>query len=91
MVRLDSMFSFIQRLFNARKHEAETEEHMRMLDEREVGRLRQEIGKVENELTNVNDRKSGLAVRNSACPCEDQTNECLWHVGRCLSCESIDR
>ena len=54
---------FVQRLFNARKHEAETEEHMRMLDEREVGRLRQEIGKVDNELTNVNDRKSGLAVR----------------------------
>ncbi|CAF1004535.1 unnamed protein product [Adineta steineri] len=50
-----------QRLHNARKHEVQTEEHMKMLNEREMGRLRQDIIRVENEITNIKDRKSGLA------------------------------
>ncbi|CAF0730614.1 unnamed protein product [Adineta steineri] len=50
-----------QRLHNARKHEVQTEEHMKMLNEREMGRLRQDILRVENEITNIKDRKSGLA------------------------------
>ncbi|CAF4356136.1 unnamed protein product, partial [Adineta steineri] len=49
------------RLHNARKHEVQTEEHMKMLNEREMGRLRQDIIRVENEITNIKDRKSGLA------------------------------
>jgi hypothetical protein len=35
---------------------------MKMLNEREMGRLKQDILRVENELTNIKDRKSGLAV-----------------------------
>ncbi|UJR23536.1 hypothetical protein I4U23_026526 [Adineta vaga] len=50
-----------QRLFNARKHEVQTEEHMKMLNEREMGRLKQDILRVENEITTIKDRKSGLA------------------------------
>lgn len=36
---------------------------MKMLNEREMGRLKQDILHVENEITNIKDRKSGLAVR----------------------------
>ncbi|CAF0900037.1 unnamed protein product [Adineta ricciae] len=49
------------RLFNARKHEVQTEEHMKMLNEREMGRIKQDILRVENEITTIRDRKSGLA------------------------------
>ena len=38
---------------------------MKMLNEREMGRLKQDILRVENELTNVKDRKSGLAVKEN--------------------------
>jgi hypothetical protein len=41
----------------------ETEDHMKMLNERELGRLKQDILRIENEITNIKDRKSGLAVR----------------------------
>ncbi|CAF3917236.1 unnamed protein product [Rotaria magnacalcarata] len=50
-----------QKLFNARKHEVETEEHMKILNEREIGRLKQDILRLENEITNIKDRKSTLA------------------------------
>ena len=36
---------------------------MKMLNERELGRLKQDILRIENEITNIKDRKSGLAVR----------------------------
>ena len=36
---------------------------MKMLNERELGRLKQDILRLENEITNIKDRKSGLAVR----------------------------
>ena len=35
---------------------------MKMLNERELGRLKQDILRLENEITNIKDRKSGLAV-----------------------------
>jgi hypothetical protein len=35
---------------------------MKLLNEREMGRLKQDILRVENEITNVKDRKSSLAV-----------------------------
>ncbi|CAF1233483.1 unnamed protein product, partial [Rotaria sordida] len=50
-----------QKLFNARKNEIETEEHMKMLNEREMGRLKQDILRLDNEITNIKDRKSTLA------------------------------
>ena len=34
-----------------------------MLNERELGRLKQDMLRLDNDLTNVKDRKSGLAVR----------------------------
>jgi hypothetical protein len=39
---------------------------MKMLNEREMGRLKQEILRVENEITNIKDRKSGLAVKKQS-------------------------
>lgn len=57
-----SFVPVVQRLCNARKNEIETEEHMKMLNERELGRLKQDILRLENEITNIKDRKSGLAV-----------------------------
>ena len=36
---------------------------MKMLNEREIGRLKQDIFRMENEITNIKDRKSTLAVR----------------------------
>jgi hypothetical protein len=36
---------------------------MKMLNERELGRLKQDILRLENEITNIKDRKSSLAVR----------------------------
>ena len=38
-----------------------------MLNEREMGRLKQDIMQVENEITNIKDRKSGLAVGQHVC------------------------
>lgn len=57
------MTNKFQKLFNARKHEVETEEHMKMLNEREIGRLKQDILRLENEVAGIKDRKSTLAVR----------------------------
>lgn len=34
-----------------------------MLNDREMGRLKQDILRLENEITNIKDRKSGLAVK----------------------------
>ena len=52
----------LQKLCNARKNEIETEEHMKMLNEHEIGRLKQDILRMENKITNIKDRKSTLAV-----------------------------
>ena len=38
---------------------------MKMLNERELGRLKQDIIRLENEITNIKDRKSSLAVRRT--------------------------
>ena len=53
----------LQKLCNARKNEIETEEHMKMLNEHEIGRLKQDTLQMENKITNIKDRKSTLAVR----------------------------
>ena len=36
---------------------------MKMLNEHEIGRLKQDILRMENKITNIKDRKSTLAVR----------------------------
>lgn len=36
---------------------------MKMLNEREIGRLKQDILRLENEVAGIKDRKSTLAVR----------------------------
>ncbi len=36
---------------------------MKMLNEREIGRLKQDILRLENEITDIKDRKSGLTVK----------------------------
>ena len=36
---------------------------MKMLNEHEIGRLKQDIFRIEKEITNIKDRKSTLAVR----------------------------
>ena len=36
---------------------------MKMLNERVIGRLKQDILRMESEITNIKDRKSTLAVR----------------------------
>lgn len=38
---------------------------MKMLNERELGRLKQDILRIENEITSIKDRKSGLAVKKN--------------------------
>ena len=50
-------------MFNARKNEAETETHLKMLNERELGRLKQDLLRLETDMMTAKDRKSGLAVR----------------------------
>lgn len=60
--KLISSFVSVQRLYNARKNEVETEGHLKMLNEREIGRLKQDILRLENELGSTKDRKSSLAV-----------------------------
>ncbi|CAF1421566.1 unnamed protein product, partial [Didymodactylos carnosus] len=49
-----------QRLLNARKNEATTEEHLKMVNEREMGRIKQQRIRLENELMKMKDRKSAL-------------------------------
>ena len=53
----------LQKLCNASKNEIETEEQMKMLNEHEIDRLKQDILQMENKITNIKDRKSTLAVR----------------------------
>lgn len=62
IIDLSTSCFFFQRLHNARKNEIETEEHMKMLNERELGRLKQDILRLETEITSIKDRKSSLAV-----------------------------
>ncbi|CAF0839436.1 unnamed protein product [Didymodactylos carnosus] len=49
-----------QRLLNARKNEATTEEHLKMVNEREMGLIKQQRIRLENELMKMIDRKSAL-------------------------------
>ncbi|XP_069474770.1 coiled-coil domain-containing protein 39 [Ambystoma mexicanum] len=50
--------SYTQVLCRAREKETETEEHFKILADREVGRLQQEIQRLENELVTLRERKN---------------------------------
>nr|XP_033814753.1 coiled-coil domain-containing protein 39 isoform X2 [Geotrypetes seraphini] len=51
--------AYTQSLCRARDKEIETEQHFKMLAEREIGRLKQEILKLENEQVTLRTRKNG--------------------------------
>ncbi|XP_030072653.1 coiled-coil domain-containing protein 39 [Microcaecilia unicolor] len=51
--------TYTQSLCRARDKEIETEQHFKMLAEREIGRLKQEILKLENEQVTLRTRKNG--------------------------------
>jgi hypothetical protein len=55
----------LKKLINARKNETETEEHMKMLNEREIGRLKLNISRIHNELTIIKDRRTSVTVNKS--------------------------
>ena len=59
---------------------------MKMLNEHEIARLKQDILPMENEITNLKDGKSTL-------PARQRTYEIklLLHIGRSFPCESIVR
>ncbi|XP_057594784.1 coiled-coil domain-containing protein 39 [Hippopotamus amphibius kiboko] len=51
-------FLFTQSLCKAREHETESEEHFKMIAERELGRVKDEIQRLENEITSIREKKS---------------------------------
>ncbi|XP_016073580.1 PREDICTED: coiled-coil domain-containing protein 39 [Miniopterus natalensis] len=51
-------FSFTQALCKARDHEIESEEHLKIIAERELGRVRNEIQRLENEIASIREKKS---------------------------------
>uniref|UniRef100_A0A8I3NY17 Coiled-coil domain-containing protein 39 n=2 Tax=Canis lupus familiaris TaxID=9615 RepID=A0A8I3NY17_CANLF len=51
-------FSFTQSLCKAREHEIESEEHFKIIAERELGRIKDEIQRLENEMTSIREKKS---------------------------------
>ncbi|XP_059019372.1 coiled-coil domain-containing protein 39 [Mustela lutreola] len=51
-------FSFTQSLCKAREHEIESEEHFKIIAERELGRVKDEIQRLENEMASIREKKS---------------------------------
>ncbi|XP_029070146.1 coiled-coil domain-containing protein 39 isoform X2 [Monodon monoceros] len=51
-------FLFTQSLCKAREHEIESEEHFKMIAERELGRVKDEMQRLENEITSIREKKS---------------------------------
>ncbi|XP_039077129.1 coiled-coil domain-containing protein 39 [Hyaena hyaena] len=51
-------FSFTQSLCKAREHEIESEEHFKMIAERELGRVKDEIQRLQNEMASIREKKS---------------------------------
>ncbi|CAI9175428.1 unnamed protein product [Rangifer tarandus platyrhynchus] len=51
-------FLFTQSLCKARDHEIESEEHFKMIAERELGRVKDEIQRLENEITSIQEKKN---------------------------------
>ncbi|KAG8516046.1 Coiled-coil domain-containing protein 39, partial [Galemys pyrenaicus] len=51
-------FSFTQSLCKARENEIESEEHFKIIAERELGRVKDEIQRLENEMASIQEKKS---------------------------------
>ncbi|XP_009960534.1 PREDICTED: coiled-coil domain-containing protein 39, partial [Leptosomus discolor] len=51
-------FSFTQSLYKARENEIETEQHFKVLAERERGRLKSEIKRLEDEIVSLREKKN---------------------------------
>ncbi|XP_053513771.1 coiled-coil domain-containing protein 39 isoform X2 [Artibeus jamaicensis] len=51
-------FSFTQSLCKAREHEIESEEHFKIIAERELSRMKSEIQRLESEMASVREKKS---------------------------------
>ncbi|XP_054436930.1 coiled-coil domain-containing protein 39 [Pteronotus mesoamericanus] len=51
-------FSFTQSLCKAREHEIESEEHFKIIAERELKRMKNEIQRLENEMASLQEKKS---------------------------------
>uniref|UniRef100_A0A667HCB6 Coiled-coil domain-containing protein 39 n=1 Tax=Lynx canadensis TaxID=61383 RepID=A0A667HCB6_LYNCA len=51
-------FSFTQSLCKAREHEIESEEHFKIIAERELGRVKDEIQRLQNEMASIQEKKS---------------------------------
>uniref|UniRef100_F6R7C5 Coiled-coil domain-containing protein 39 n=1 Tax=Equus caballus TaxID=9796 RepID=F6R7C5_HORSE len=51
-------FSFTQSLCKAREHEIESEEHFKIIAERELGRVKDEIQRLEDEMVSIREKKS---------------------------------
>ena len=60
----DISFCFSQNLCRARANEIETEDHMKLVAQREKGRLKQEILRLENDLADLKERKNMYEVGN---------------------------
>lgn len=50
--------SFTQALCKAREHEIESEEHFKIIAERELGRVKNEIQRLENEMASIQEKKN---------------------------------
>lgn len=50
--------AFTQSLCKARENEIESEEHFKMIAERELGRVKEEIKRLENEMASIREKKS---------------------------------
>ncbi|XP_007518295.1 coiled-coil domain-containing protein 39 [Erinaceus europaeus] len=50
--------SFTQSLCKARENEIESEEHFKIIAERELGRVKEEIKRLENEMASIREKKS---------------------------------
>ncbi|XP_024419674.2 coiled-coil domain-containing protein 39 isoform X1 [Desmodus rotundus] len=51
-------FSFTQSLCKAREHEIESEEHFKIIAERELSRMKNEIQRLESEMASIREKKS---------------------------------
>ncbi|XP_012592440.1 coiled-coil domain-containing protein 39 [Microcebus murinus] len=51
-------FSFTQSFYKAREHEIESEEHLKAIAQRELGRVKDEIQRLENEMASIREKKS---------------------------------
>lgn len=59
---LSTLYMILQSLCKAREHEIESEEHFKIIAERELGRVRDEIQRLGNEMASIQEKKSDKEV-----------------------------